>query len=261
MPTEFREISRWADQMASYTLDEENHSLAVDRTDSKFFFHINDLSRILEMLSSFVKVLDVEGHRVHDYISRYFDTDDFLFYRHHHDLHKNRYKFRFRNYVSNSTTFFEVKKRTNRNRTEKSRLRRPSDNLVLDSETETFVADVSGLKSVELLLALDVFYRRISLSDPATGDRMTIDFNLELTREGKTIKFEYLVIVEIKQGVLNKRTRMFQVLADTGHLERRISKYCLGIMTLVDGIKTNLFKQRLREVEKIEREDNRALAS
>ena len=121
--------------------------------------------------------------------------------------------------------------------------------------------DISGLKSVELVPALDVFYRRISLSDPITRDRMTIDFDLEVTREGKTKKFEKLAIIEIKQGVLNKRTRMFQVLADTGHLERRISKYCLGIMTLVDGVKANLFKQRLREVENIEREDNHALAS
>ena len=78
MSTEFSEISRWVDQMGSYTLDEENQSLAIDRTDSKFFFHINGLSPILERLSTFVKVLNVEGHRIHDYKSRYFDTQDFL---------------------------------------------------------------------------------------------------------------------------------------------------------------------------------------
>ena len=67
----------------------------MDRTDTKFAFNISNLAEILEKLPEFYRIMEIDGERLHDYKSLYYDTDDRIFYLDHHNRRVNRNKIRF----------------------------------------------------------------------------------------------------------------------------------------------------------------------
>ena len=64
----------------------ENNLMA--RFDTKYPFHLSQLPNILEELSKFYDVLEIDGERNHQYESLYFDTKDLKLFR----LHQNKKK-------------------------------------------------------------------------------------------------------------------------------------------------------------------------
>jgi SPX domain protein involved in polyphosphate accumulation len=70
-------------------------------------------------------VLEINGARLHHYQTLYFDTRDFALYSQHHNGQRARYKVRVREYLDSEMAFLEVKRKTNQNRTIKSRLQTP----------------------------------------------------------------------------------------------------------------------------------------
>src|SRR5512145_860356 len=102
----------------------ENCSL-LDRTDTKYMMGITQLCTVLEQLRDQYRVLCIHTRRLNHYQTLYFDTNDFLFYQQHHNGRGSRYKVRERKYIGSDLTFFEVKHKTNQNRTVKSRIQIP----------------------------------------------------------------------------------------------------------------------------------------
>ena len=58
----------------------------MNRTDTKFAFHINKLESLLAKMREFYKVLEVNKERIQSYNSLYFDTNDRKFYIDHQIL-------------------------------------------------------------------------------------------------------------------------------------------------------------------------------
>ena len=121
MSDPFREVIT---QYQPISLQEMDDVKLLDRTDTKFAFHDKELPGILEKLRSDYFVLEVQGKRSTQYETLYFDTEDFDFYLRHHNQKLNRYKARFRKYVESNLVFFEVKFKSNRNRTIKDRIKK-----------------------------------------------------------------------------------------------------------------------------------------
>ncbi len=67
-------------------------------------------------------VLQIDGQRVFDYESVYFDTDDFTLFRHHLQGRRRRYKVRTRTYLASGLCMFEVKLKGARGQTVKERI-------------------------------------------------------------------------------------------------------------------------------------------
>ena len=95
----------------------------MSRMDTKFVFKIEKLPSLLEKMTPFYRVLEINGKFIHDYKSLYFDTNARKFYIDHHNSRVNRNKIRFREYVDTGLTFLEVKLKNNKGRTIKKRMK------------------------------------------------------------------------------------------------------------------------------------------
>ena len=95
----------------------------LNRTDTKYVMSVGQLHNALANLSEHYRVLEINRLRMHHYRTLYFDTQDFALYQRHHSGGRNRYKVRSREYVDSGLSFLEIKLKTNKDRTIKSRLK------------------------------------------------------------------------------------------------------------------------------------------
>lgn len=109
-------------QFNNINLEDLNQVKLLNRKDTKYIFHENNLPNLLNKLSSSFKILEINNKRKFFYESIYFDTDDFMFYNQHHNEKRSRFKVRFRKYDATNNVFFEIKKKNNKNRTIKKRI-------------------------------------------------------------------------------------------------------------------------------------------
>jgi len=233
------------------SLEQLDQVKLLDRQDTKFVFNQAQLPLILEKIKPFYKILEIENCSVFKYDNTYFDTDDFLFYRQHHNENRNRFKVRLRKYSSNSNPFFEIKIKNNKNRTVKKRLLMGEANKHLGKQEQKLVSEIIGLSVEELTPILDIQFSRITLTDKNFNERLTIDMNLYALNGTKSTIFDQLVISEIKQKKYNSKSDFIKILRNFKIPEMRFSKYCMGMLNVHEGIKHNRFKPKLLEIKKI----------
>ena len=86
----------------------------MNRIDKKFVFKSEKLPKLLNELSEFYNILEVNGNTIQEYKSLYYDTEDRTFFLEHHNERVNRYKVRFREYVGSNLFFLEIKCKNNK---------------------------------------------------------------------------------------------------------------------------------------------------
>jgi hypothetical protein len=231
------------------TLEEMDHVKLLDRLDTKFIFSKEKLPILLEQMKDDYRILEVNGLRISRYETRYFDTDDFRLYLHHHNGKLNRYKIRFRKYIDSNTTFFEVKIKNSKERMIKKRVQVVDIEDMIQGPAEEFLLSKTKLPSGIFKPSLNVFYSRMTFVNRNSNERLTIDTGLSYSNSSKKLTFSSLVIGETKQE--KSGTSPFISLMHNQHIrELSISKYCLGIANLVDGIKKNNFKFKIIQINK-----------
>jgi hypothetical protein len=227
----------------------------MDRSDTKFILSWNEISAILPVMTGHYRVLEVNGIRGNNYETLYYDTPDFHFYTRHQNGKMNRLKIRKRRYVESNLNFLEVKFKTNRDQTIKDRRKLQSLSSVLEKSDEEFIAKEA---STDLGLEPKIWnsFRRITLVSLALRERITIDLGIAFKSvEGKEVALNRIIIVEVKQP---RRNRMSPFVAELHRRHIRpqgISKYCLGVALLCEGIKKNAFKERIRKIKSIENDN------
>jgi hypothetical protein len=235
----------------SISLKEMDGVALMNRTDTKFMLSIIELEEILALLSDKYSVLEINGLRKNSYETLYYDTADFLFYRRHHSGKKNRYKIRKRKYVESNLTFLEVKFKTNKDRTEKDRVKLPLVSEDLLEDEKTFIEDETHL-GLEFEPKLWNSFQRITLVNNEMPERLTIDLGLGFSTNGKEIKLNNFVIAEVKQERRNRYSPFMVELKKRMIREDSISKYCLGVAMLFPEMKSNSFKSKILKLRKIE---------
>jgi hypothetical protein len=222
----------------------------LDRLDTKFVFHQELLPELLMQMKEDYFILEIYGKRISRYETRYFDTPDFRYYTHHHNGKLNRFKFRFRKYLDSGITFFEVKFKNNKGRVIKKRVQVEDIDEKITGHAQEFLIRKANVPANLLMPSLDIHYSRMTFVNRNTPERLTIDLNLHYNIPGKEKMFPALVIAEAKQ--YEASGSLFTDLMHQRHIRSlSISKYCLGIASLVDGIKTNNFKFKINTVNKI----------
>jgi hypothetical protein len=223
----------------------------MNRTDTKFVVSTEQLLSILQEVKQTYRILEIDGVRFSRYETLYYDTDDFLFYKRHHNGKRNRWKIRKRSYVESSVSFLELKFKTNRGRTQKQRTAIPDVSLALNTDEESFIGLKSGL-DLNLIPQLKNGFTRITLVEPSLPERITID--LELSFEWNEILkvLKQIVIVEVKQENRNRLSPFVQALKKRHVREISLSKYCIGVAMLVPFVKRNNFKEKLIKLNKLE---------
>lgn len=224
----------------------------MNRTDTKFFFDANLLPHLLQNTDSAYFALDMNGLRCIPYQSLYYDTPNFDLYLHHHNGKQNRYKLRYRRYTNTDTSFFEVKQKNNKGRTIKTRTQSDNIKSQLDQPAVQLLEQQTGSVPALFEPVLWINYFRTTLVAQNFSERVTIDLGLHFHAPHKSIYWEHVCIVEVKQDAAFKHSRISEALKQFHILPQSLSKYCVGMAATYQNIKQNQFKAKLLQIEKIE---------
>ncbi len=227
----------------------DNVSL-MDRIDTKFIFHRQQLVSILEKVLGHYTVLEIDGNRVMGYKNQYFDTKNKQFYTDHHNGKGNRMKIRIRAYTDSKRYYLEVKQKSNKGRTKKLRKSISDFQTMLSQEAMEFVKPHIGSDAL-LFPMLQNTFQRITLVNILTGERATFDTDICFNNDAQEHSMNNLVVAELKQANFNRGSLLFRVLKKEAIHPYRISKYCMGLLSLSDDVKYNLFKEKLLRINKI----------
>lgn len=249
------DLNNILDRFEPIALDEMDSVKLMNRTERKFIFPIHRLIQILPLLLNDYKILDVNGVRLSRYESLYYDTPDLHMYHMHHNGRMNRYKIRHRHYVENGLGFIEVKHKNNKGRTNKKRIAETEKQALYDEKAAKFIRKSTPFEVLNLQPVIWSNYSRVTLVNKRLAERVTIDTQIDFSFDDKTANFNKLVIAEVKQE--NKFPSAFTDMMKTFHIQPgSMSKYCMGISSIYDHVKTNNFKQKLSLLSKIASYDN-----
>ena len=232
------------------TLDDMNEVKLLNRVDTKFVFKISQLDELLEQLKEDYDVLEIKSEVAVAYESLYFDTKNLDAYYQHHRGKGERYKVRFRNYVSSKLCFLEVKKK-HKGRTVKNRVRVDSMEKELSANSIKFIASHVNIGNKDLKSAIQIDYKRITLVNKDRSERITLDLDLTFKKEGLEKSLKSIVIAELKQKKISRVSKFYQTVKQLQIRNIRISKYCTGIILMNKKIKYNLFKEKLLHINKL----------
>lgn len=228
-------------QFDSISLAEMDRVALMDRIDTKYVFHLNELTTFLSEIKNKYAVLEINNNRISKYESLYFDTPNFDLYHFHQRGKFNRFKFRIRKYVESNLLFFEVKFKNNKGRTKKNRIVNQDFSMTSNNQLSEFLIKYSHYSEKDLEQKIWVNYSRITLVNKEIEERVTLDLDLTFIDGNHSESMNQFVVAEVKQ---NKSTHSaFVEMMHKNHIrEGSVSKYCLGIMNLFPEMKANNFK-------------------
>jgi hypothetical protein len=233
------------------SLSEMDSVKLMDRTDTKFVFHIQDLGAVLGEISNHYRALEVEGTRWSPYETLYFDTPNLELYLRHHNQKLNRYKIRYRKYVNSNLHFFEIKFKNNKGRTIKKRIKEAKIETEIKDNAKSLLENITLFKATDLKPVLYVNCSRATLVNTEMEERLTLDVNLQFQMNGKELNFRPLVIAELKQSKVNVQSPFYRLMKHNRFRSSSMSKYCFGVTQMFPDIKKNNFKPKIRTLNKI----------
>jgi len=234
---------------SSLTLEEmESHSLQ-DRIDTKFIFPLSLLPSLLNTLHPSYAVLRIHASALHPYETVYFDTPSLELYAAHHNDKGSRLKVRYRSYPATGLCFFEIKNKSNKDRTTKYRIAQGEVKKEIAGEAEVLLKTYSSFSGADLIPQLGVNYTRITLVSLQTAERLTFDLQLQAQRGEHRHTFGDIVVGELKQAH-KMESPFLQAMKKAGVREASLSKYCQGLSMTYPGIKSNKFKQTRLLIQK-----------
>lgn len=237
------------------SLKEMDSVKLMNRVDTKYMFLINQLPGILNDLQPDFRVLEVNRTRLSRYETLYFDTEGHNLYLNHHNGRSNRFKVRKRRYLESGISFFEIKIKNNKGRTQKERIRQKESPETISGISAQLLHEVTALSPEMIRPALWILFSRITLVNKQLTVRLTIDVGLNYRLGDKKKAYPELAIAELKQDFMAK-SPLKEIMHKYHILDTSISKYCLGIISLNENIKHNNFKPKLLRLNKLTHDSN-----
>lgn len=243
-------------QMPSISLDEMNAIRLMNRIDTKFVTSAGMLLRVLQDASRRgYRVCEINGKRLMDYLSLYFDTPDLRMYLAHHNGKKPRQKIRTRSYLVSGITFLEIKHKNNKERTRKKRMAIPTEAFGQPEQlpdAQDFISRYSMFPTASLTPSCTTEFQRMTLVNAGCTERLTIDVDLHFTNRRNQLHaaLPEAVVIELKQDG-RCASEMKAILLEHRIKPFRISKYCMGISLTESNIRRGRFKEKIRQIEKI----------
>ena len=247
------------DGFASISLSEMDGIRLMNRIDTKYLTSEPRLAALLsEALDCGYMVFEEGGKRIQDYDSVYFDTPSFTTYTEHRRGKLVRQKIRTRRYSSSGVCFLEIKNKNNHSRTKKKRIQLTEGAYpyyTCDEAATAWLGERCLYDADSLGATLGTAFKRITLVNPERSERLTIDMDVRFRnfRTGMEAGLGNAVIIELKQDG-RAGSRMREILLRHRILPCRISKYCAGITMTTPGIRAGRFKEKVRLIEKINRQ-------
>ena len=248
------------------TLDEMKEIRLMNRTDTKFVTSRAKLVELLQMAAPEYYAQEIDGRRIGDYYTVYFDTPNYDMFRVHQCGHANRQKLRIRCYVESKQSFLEVKTKNNHKRTKKKRMNMPGFDPTDPrydiqfggaeselAECDTFLQQYLHYDATTLTERIENRFHRITLVNFGKTERLTIDMDLQFNNlvTGQSMKLDNVVIIELKRDGLVP-SPILAMLKKLRIKKSGFSKYCIGTAFTYPQLPQNRFKLRLRKIMKIQ---------
>ncbi|MCG8411667.1 MAG: polyphosphate polymerase domain-containing protein [Bacteroidales bacterium] len=228
---------------------ELNNSKLLNRIDTKFICHISLLPQILKPTIQHYYICQTNKIRNCRYQSLYFDTPQLKTYFDHHKQKRLRYKIRFRKYIETGDSFLEVKLKENFARTNKKRTQFELCNKLKTKHFE-FIKKHINYNFIELNPILWTLFNRITLVGKNIPERITIDTDICFKNKNRILTVPNMVVIEVKRSKGNVKSFFIENLRNNNLKPFGISKYVLGNILLTPKIKHNLFKHKVRTINK-----------
>ena len=246
----FGEIKSLSYSFESISLKEMDNVKLMDRMDVKYVIPLQLVPQILADARDNYRILEINNKRLCDYETLYYDTSDLQLYNSHLLGRTNRYKIRSRKYVASDLKFFEIKFKTNKGRTIKTRIKREEIGSEIDLASAEFLEKSTPLLPYSLAGIMWVDYTRLTLVNKHSPERITIDLKLTFRNNATQKSYPEIVIAEIKQEKITG-SPFIDIMKKYNLRQGSISKYCFGIISLFEDIKHNRFKPKLHRLNKL----------
>ena len=246
-------------QFDPITLDEMSGIRLMNRTDTKFVTTKPMLERLLQMACHDYYAQEIDGRRMADYYTVYFDTPDCNMYTVHETGHTNRQKLRVRSYVDSHLDFLEVKTKNNKGRTKKKRISlngfNPEDSSTFDVQCSTyseFLSDNLHYDPAPLNRQLENRFDRITLVNKGKTERLTIDTNLNFhnVTTDHYRNMGDIVIIELKRDGL-VASPILKMLRELRIKPHGFSKYVIGSALTNSELHCHRLKPKLYYIKKL----------
>jgi hypothetical protein len=229
----------------------------MNRFDTKFVFPAYRLSDIIKMTGDNYKILEINKQRSFQYNTTYFDTINHSFFHHQMTGKLERQKVRYRVYESTGSSFLEVKRKTNKNRTIKWRIQNNQTDGFFDDEAMSFLAGHLPKDYLNIKPVLVNRFSRLTLVNFKTPERITFDFDMFYNAgNGRNIRLPFLAIVELKNEGYYGQSPFIKIMKKQSLRPVSFSKYCIGSALLYDLPRKNMLKETFLRLKKIENECN-----
>jgi hypothetical protein len=222
------------------------------RTDTKFLLSLEEAGAALAALAGDYFVLEVAGRRVRRYRSLYFDTEDLALYRQHHAGRPFRAKVRSREYVETRQPFLELKRRTKRGVTLKERRPTPALLTSIDGAAGGMLSGLPG-GALSLRPVLWNSFSRITLVGRGRRERVTLDLDLCFRGGGRDAALPGVAVAEVKTEGAGRESPFRRRMRELGVRPTAFSKYCVGVVLLLEGAPRNRFKPVMLRIARIAR--------
>jgi ketosteroid isomerase-like protein len=230
----------------------DREATLATRSERKYILDESTFWRLLGALMPHYLILEIDGARVFPYDTVYFDTPEWTTYRQHLQGRRRRFKCRTRLYPASELCFFEVKLKGRRGETIKRRLEVDvKDHGLLTRPALAFLEHelnqaYGTFPPAPLAPVLRTSYRRLTLAGRTGSERLTFDFGLTFTENGKDYSIEPgRVLFEAKTaggvGEANRLLRRIGV-----RPLKSCSKYCLGSALAHPDLTDNPFRPLIR---------------
>ncbi len=253
MTTGDHSIASAAASLDGIALDEVGVAALLDRVDTKFLLPADLVPLLLEEGAADYRVLTIGGQRIARYRTTYYDTPTLDAYRDHFIGRAPRWKVRIRDYLESGVAFLEIKWKTARGRTVKTRVPWAGswDTAVAALRHGPSAALAAPIPWDQLQPSIRIDYNRLTLVSRSRAERITIDLRLALHSGDESVVYPAIAIAEVKEGRAS-RGGLAATLRAHGIRPASLSKYCLGVARLhADRVKTNGYRRTLDRMNRI----------
>jgi hypothetical protein len=247
------EIRSELQTLEAISLLEVNRAGLLTRRDCKYLFSVKHVPGIIREISKEYQVLEIDSLRSHLYQTFYYDTPSLDMYLMHHNGRVNRHKIRVRKYGTSDNMFLEVKRKNSRGITVKNRVQTNGNRKTILSTEEEFLSSYTPYQNETIEPVLENSFNRITLVRHDQSERVTIDYHIWFSsmNSEESLELPGIAIAEIKYLGHLSGSPMHMALRKAGITPNRFSKYCIGMAMLNPCLKQNLFKEKVRLVNKI----------
>ncbi len=238
-------ISNILSRFDSISLEELDDVKLLKRFDQKFTITTSQFGNIFPFLARYYHCLTIENQQIFEYSTDYYDTENYNMFNDHHNGKLNRYKIRFRDYLNTKNSFLEIKYKTNKGETVKTRREIAYKSREFNLENNKFIVENTPYNPSILEKKLYNTFQRITLANVANRERVTIDNAIHFSNENDDKILQKLVVIEIKKSKNNMESAVNQVLKNSGVRPTNFSKYAIGCALIYPTLKYNRFKKKL----------------